>query len=213
MACSKYKSTIFFLFFFSVFFPFFPTKHLLVFFVFFKIFFLIQRDSDAFSVYSFELTENMTFISGPFGETIHEVEENDTGSNNVDMTPKSQADTNLNTPQSKKSVRKGSKPSTPKKTERPKSSGKRDGSKEKPPNGKKAPAANGSSKVRAEWQWFAHSLFLAFLCCKRASIEIILLFFPFHRALIGREKGRVPHLCNFCTTAVSQQRFCKMHER
>ena len=42
---------------------------------------ITQRDSDAFSVYSFEITENMTFISGmPFqAEAIQEEEESEGG--------------------------------------------------------------------------------------------------------------------------------------
>lgn len=34
-----------------------------------------QRDSDAFSVYSFELTPDMRLIPGPYEETIHEIPE------------------------------------------------------------------------------------------------------------------------------------------
>ena len=116
---------------------------------------MTQRDSDAFSVYSFELTENMTFISGPFGETIKEEEENDTGSNNAHAAPEAPPSRTVATPQSKKSVRKNSsKPSTPKKMDMRKSNGLRESIKEKSPNGKRMSVANGSTKVRAKLQWF-----------------------------------------------------------
>ena len=98
-----------------------------------------QKDSDAFSVYSFELTENMTFISGPFGETIQEEEESDPGVNGIEVKLPV-----------KSSVRKAkaksvSKPSTPVETERPRSGGK---AKASVKNGKKTPPVNPPAKVR-----------------------------------------------------------------
>ena len=105
-----------------------------------------QKDADSFSVYSFELTENMTFISGPFGETIQEEEESEMGHNGLD--------TSLNpvieltpVPQATKMQKNGSKPSTPNKADKPRFDGKSGSDKRKSVNGKKSPAPESPAKV------------------------------------------------------------------
>ncbi|CAK8695890.1 unnamed protein product [Clavelina lepadiformis] len=100
-----------------------------------------HRDSDAFSVYSFELTEDMKFISEPFGETIQEEEENESGSlreADLDVTNQQVQSVTVTDSANRSST-----------SDRPRSSGKIEAKNGKhSPNGKNSPTANGKVRIK-----------------------------------------------------------------